>query len=110
MKTQRLAAMLAMTAASLCAGQSAVTQKATVTVCMESDSHGNEMRALKVGRAAVGMAGMMQAEAPKPESKIRVLVYNYAEACPPKRWHGRSVRRTGLAYTPAPRFDGWIVL
>jgi hypothetical protein len=37
MKTQRLAAMLAMTAASLCAGQSAVTQKATVTVCMESD-------------------------------------------------------------------------
>jgi hypothetical protein len=37
MKTQRLAAMLAMTAASLCAGQSAVTQKATVIVCMESD-------------------------------------------------------------------------
>jgi hypothetical protein len=78
MKTQRLAAMLAMTAASLCAGQSAVTQKATVMVCMESDSHGNEMRALKVGRATVGMAGMMQAEAPKPESKIQVLVYNYA--------------------------------
>jgi tetratricopeptide (TPR) repeat protein len=37
MKTQRLAAMLAMTAASLSAGQSAVTQKATVTVCMQSD-------------------------------------------------------------------------
>jgi len=37
MKTQRLAAMLAMAAASLCAGQSAVTQKATVIVCMEND-------------------------------------------------------------------------
>ena len=45
MKTQRLAAMLAMAAmaaASLCAGQSAVTQKATVMVCMESDPHALE--------------------------------------------------------------------
>jgi len=42
MKTQRSAAMLAMTAASLCAGQSAVTQKAIVVVCMESDSHALE--------------------------------------------------------------------
>ena len=39
MKTKRLAAMLAMAAASLCAGQSAVTQKATVTVCMDPDPH-----------------------------------------------------------------------
>jgi len=37
MKTKRLAAMLAMAGASLCAGQSAATQKATVTVCIEPD-------------------------------------------------------------------------
>jgi hypothetical protein len=37
MKTQRLAAMLAVATGSLCAGQSAVTQKATVIVCMEND-------------------------------------------------------------------------
>ena len=37
MKTTRLAAMLAMAGASLCAGQSAAAQKATVTVCMEPD-------------------------------------------------------------------------
>jgi hypothetical protein len=45
MKTQRLAAVLGMTAmaaASLCAGQSAVTQRATVIVCMESDTHALE--------------------------------------------------------------------
>ena len=43
MKTQRLAAMLAMTAASLgAAGQSAMTQKATVMICMDSDSHALE--------------------------------------------------------------------
>jgi len=35
MKTKRLAAMLAMAGASLCAGQSASAQKANVTVCME---------------------------------------------------------------------------
>src|ERR1035441_1563634 len=39
MKTTRLVAMLAMAGASLCAGQSAATQKATVTVCMEPDQH-----------------------------------------------------------------------
>jgi hypothetical protein len=42
MKTKRLAAMLVMSAigaASLCAGQSAAAQKATVTVCMDSDPH-----------------------------------------------------------------------
>ena len=77
MKTQRLAAMLAMTAASLGAGQSAVTHRATVTVCMESDSHGNDMRALKMAVATNGTPGMRQAEAPKPESKIQVFVYNY---------------------------------
>src|ERR1039457_2402642 len=37
MKTTRLVAMLAMAGASLYAGQSAATQKATVTVCMEPD-------------------------------------------------------------------------
>ncbi len=42
MKTQRLAAILAMTAASLCAEKSAVTQKATVMVCMNSDSQALE--------------------------------------------------------------------
>src|ERR1700722_8517024 len=77
MKTQRLAAMLAMTAAGLGAGQSAVTHRATVTVCMESDSHGNDMRALKMAVATNGTPGMRQAEAPKPESKIQVFVYNY---------------------------------
>ena len=82
MKTQLLAAMLAITAASFCAGQSAVTQKATVMVCVESDSHGNEMRALKMAGATVGMAGMIQAEAPKPESKIQVFVYNCACVSP----------------------------
>src|ERR1022692_837572 len=39
MKTTRLVAMLAMAGASLFAGQSAATQKATVTVCMEPDQH-----------------------------------------------------------------------
>ena len=45
MKTLRVAAMLAMAAmaaASLCPGQSTVTQKATVMVCMESDAHALE--------------------------------------------------------------------
>ncbi len=55
-----------------------MTQKATVTVCMESDSHGKGIRALKMAAEAVGMAGMMQAEAPKPESKIQAFVYNHA--------------------------------
>jgi Zn-dependent protease with chaperone function len=39
MKTKRLAAMLIMAGASLCAGQRAVTEKATVVVCMEPDQH-----------------------------------------------------------------------
>jgi hypothetical protein len=51
MKTQRLAAMAAMAVASLCAGQSAVTQKATVMVCMESDSHALE--GVRPGTAAM---------------------------------------------------------
>jgi len=37
MKTTRLVAMVAMTGASLCAGQSAAVQKATVTICLEPD-------------------------------------------------------------------------
>jgi hypothetical protein len=37
MKTKRLAAMLAIWGASLCAAQDASTQKATVTVCMKPD-------------------------------------------------------------------------
>jgi hypothetical protein len=37
MKTTRLVAMVAMAGASLCAGQNATAQKATVTVCIESD-------------------------------------------------------------------------
>ena len=36
------------------------------------------MRALKMAAATVWTAGMLQAEAPKPESKIEVFVYNYA--------------------------------
>jgi len=39
MKTKRLAAMMALAGASLCAGQSAPAQKATVTVCMEPAPH-----------------------------------------------------------------------
>jgi len=39
MKTKRLAAMLVMAGASLSAGQGAALQKATVTVCMESDPY-----------------------------------------------------------------------
>jgi hypothetical protein len=39
MKIECLAAMLAMAGASLCAGQSAATQKATVNVCMETDPY-----------------------------------------------------------------------
>lgn len=39
MKTKRLPAMLAMAGASLCAGQSAATQKATVTVCIDQDPY-----------------------------------------------------------------------
>jgi len=39
MKTKRLAAMLVMAGASLSAGQGAALQKATVTVCVESDPH-----------------------------------------------------------------------
>jgi len=37
MKTTRLVAMVAMAGASLCAGQSAAVQKATVTVCIDPD-------------------------------------------------------------------------
>jgi hypothetical protein len=37
MKTTRLVAMVAMAGASLCAGQSAAVQKATVTICLEPD-------------------------------------------------------------------------
>lgn len=37
MKTTRLVAMVAMTGASLCAGQSAAAQKATVTICIDPD-------------------------------------------------------------------------
>jgi hypothetical protein len=39
MKTKRLVALLAMAGVSLSAGQNAVAQKATVTVCMDSDPH-----------------------------------------------------------------------
>jgi hypothetical protein len=39
MKTKCLAAMVAMTGASLFAGQRATAQKATVTVCMDPDPH-----------------------------------------------------------------------
>ena len=39
MKTTRLLAMVAMTGASLCAGQSATVQKAAVTVCIDPDPH-----------------------------------------------------------------------
>jgi hypothetical protein len=66
MKTQRLAAglamlaMTAMAAASLCAGQSAVPQKATVTVCMESDPYTLEgvrpLTAAAFARIGVGIA------------------------------------------------------
>ena len=37
MKTTPLVAMVAMAGASLCAGQSAAVQKATVTICLEPD-------------------------------------------------------------------------
>jgi hypothetical protein len=39
MKTKRLAAMLAMAGATLCAGERVTAQKATVTVCMDVDQH-----------------------------------------------------------------------
>ena len=39
MKTTCLVAMVAVTGASLCAGQSATVQKATVTICMDPDPH-----------------------------------------------------------------------
>jgi hypothetical protein len=39
MKTKRLVAMLAMAGGSLCAGQRATVQKATVTVCIDPDPH-----------------------------------------------------------------------